>query len=170
MAEFNAVESKTIYDSEQRLISGIINNPSSLDDVLLRLEPQDFLNPEMAIIFEVISQLHRQAKNINQNTITEYIEGNRNLRFDDFQLVIQTIILKDVTPAEIDDYIDIVKNASIKRKMADFANTILTKEVDFTQFDTHMYDLLKNFSNIVSSKRLAQIQSIKDLAPNFTKR
>jgi replicative DNA helicase len=170
MAELNTIDNKTIDDVERRLISGVVNHPASLDDVILRLEPKDFANYEMGVIFEVICQLHCQAKHVNENTIIEYIKGNRDLRFDDYQLVVQSIVLKDVSAIEINDNINIIKTNSINQQMATFANGILKSEVEFTKFDEYLYKVQKSLNDIVSSKRLSQIQSIRELAPNFTRK
>jgi replicative DNA helicase len=130
----NVTNNEIIEPIEQELISEILNDSIIAEDAIVKLEPKDFVNKQMAVIFGVISKLHSDGKKINEHTITTYIQAHKELQFEDYVMVIKTLSNKFVS-SDIEDHIDLIKNASIKRQINEFAEEMIDTNMDITKFD-----------------------------------
>jgi replicative DNA helicase len=131
----NITNNQIVEHVEQELISEILSDISVAEDAVLKLEPADFANKQMAAIFNVIIALHEEGKSIDEHTITSYIQAHNELQFDDYALVIKTLSHKFVSVADADDHIELIKNASIKRQINSFAEEMIETNMDPIQFD-----------------------------------
>jgi replicative DNA helicase len=154
---------------ERELISEILNNPTIVEDVILKLEPKDFLNKHLAIVFNVIVKLHTEAKTINEHTILNYVSTHKELHFDDYELEINALANKFASSTDYTDHIDLIKNASIKRQLNDFANEIINTDMDITKFNELLFDFQNRMAVITSAKRSNKIASISTIAENYSK-
>ncbi|MDR0675024.1 MAG: replicative DNA helicase [Mycoplasmataceae bacterium] len=154
---------------EQELISEILNDPSVIEEAVLKLEPHDFVDKHMAIIFNVITKLHAEAKTISEHTILNYISTHTEMQFDDYELQVKTLANKFVSTVDFQDHIDLIKNASIKRQLNDFANEIISTDMDITKFNELLFNFQNRMALITSAKRSNKIASIADIAQNYSK-
>jgi replicative DNA helicase len=133
--EFN----QTIDLVEQKLISELLNDALIVEGAILKLEPKDFINKNMATIFGSIASLHREGKHIDEHTVIEFIYDHNDMHFDDYQAVIKSLANKFTTSTEVSDHIELIKNASIKRQMDRFAGDLVTSKINFTGFNDQVY-------------------------------
>jgi replicative DNA helicase len=154
---------------ERELISEILNEPGIAEEAILKLEPMDFVNKPMAIIFNTITKLHNEAKTIDVHTILNYISAHPEMQFDDYELEIQTLANKFVSTTNFEDHIDLIKNASIKRQLNDFASEIIATDMDITKFNELLFDFQNRMAVITSAKRSNKIASIADIAQDYSR-
>jgi len=155
---------------EQTIIADLLNDDSVVEEAFTKLEPRDFANKNYAIIFNVISELYREGKAINQYLVIDYITNHKELIFEQYDLIITSIANQYITSADVDEHIDLIKNASIKRQMDAFANELVETRIDFTNFNDQIFALEKKFLDITNSKKTSNINSINQITKNYQKR
>jgi replicative DNA helicase len=154
---------------ERELISEILNDESIVEEAILKLEVSDFVNKHMAVIFNTVTKLHSEAKTINEHTVLNYISSHPEIQFDDYELEVKTLANKFVSTTDFADHIDLIKNASIKRQLNDFASEIIATDMDITKFNELLFDFQNRMAVITSAKRSNKIASIADIAQDYSK-
>jgi replicative DNA helicase len=154
---------------ERELISEILNDQSVMEEAILKLEPQDFVNKSMAAIFNTIVQLYKEAKNINEHTILNFISTHPEIQFEDYELEVKTLASKFVSTTDFADHIDLIKNASIKRQLNEFASEIISTDMDITKFNELLFKLQDKMTVITSAKRSNKIATIGDIAQEYSR-
>jgi replicative DNA helicase len=153
---------------EHELISEILNDPTLAEDAILKLEPRDFISKPMAIIFNTIVKLRSDAKTISEHTVLNYLSTHKEMQFDDYELEVQTLANKFVSTTDFKDHIDLIKNASIKRQLNDFANEIINTDMDITKFNELLFNFQDRMATITSAKRSDKIASIATIAASYS--
>jgi replicative DNA helicase len=167
----NELQTKQIIDTvEQKLIGELLNNSFVLEDAVLKLEPRDFGNSNMAAVFGAIVALYNDAKTIDEHTVIDYLTSHTNMQFDDYVVIVRSLASQFGTAADVEDHIDLIKNASIKRRMDQFAGELVTTPINFTDFNDQIYDLEKRFLDITNAKRSSKISTIAQVAQNYQKK
>jgi replicative DNA helicase len=166
----NVITNNQLIDPiERELISEILNDSSIVEEAILKLEPGDFVNKQMAAIFHAVVQLHREAKTISEHTVLNYISNHKEMHFDDYELVIRTLANKFVSITDFEDQVDLIKNASIKRQLNEFAGEIINTDMDITKFNELLFEFQNKMSTITSAKRSNKIASIASIAQDYSK-
>jgi replicative DNA helicase len=169
MSNHIITNNQLIEPIEQELISEILNDQSVAEDAILKLEPRDFLNKHIAIIFNIIIKLHSEAKTISEHTILNYVSTHQEMQFDNYEMEIKRLANKFVSTVNFEDHIDLIKNASIKRQLNEFANEIIATDMDITKFNELLFNFQNRMVTITSAKRSNKIASIADIAQDYSK-
>lgn len=157
----------SVYNIEKDLISILLNDHSVLEDVLLKLQPSDFDNEYLRRIFAVISILQKEGKKVNSLTIANYIKNHQEYEFDDYQIILDSIDNSYSSSDIVNDYVDLIKNASIKRSLESFANSLLDMKFDVNNFNSQVWELEKKFLDIINSKKVSQIKSMNEICDSY---
>ncbi|MCQ2956778.1 MAG: hypothetical protein MJ233_02855 [Mycoplasmoidaceae bacterium] len=68
---------KYIVKCEQEVLTTIFNNPITVEECATSLDASDFIDPKNAKIYGAIIEVHMgHLKQINKNTVTDYIANN----------------------------------------------------------------------------------------------
>lgn len=164
MANFNE---KSISSLERKVISDILNDPEVLDNITNKLEPQDFLNKELGIIFSAAQALNKEAKAVDPHTVINYLDSHDELQFDGYSEIIISLYNQFTTSIDVDDHVDLIKNASIKRKMDAFASKIVETKFDPTIFADQMFNMEQEFMAIAGSKKNIKLKRIGDVTASY---
>jgi replicative DNA helicase len=156
-----------LEEVEQKLISELLNDPGEIEEAILKLEPTDFSNKQLASIFGAIKKLNQSGKKSNEHTIIEYLDSHKENQFDEYQMVIHVLSNKYTNSIDVTDHIDFIKNASINRQVNEFGHDISTAKISFTNFEGESSDIEKRFADIIHSKRSSKIRFISELTPNY---
>lgn len=151
-----------LEDVEKDLIAEIINDSYVLEDVVIKLEPRDFSNGDMSRIFGVILELTKNNKPVNENNIIDYINNHTEVQFNDYEIVIKALANKFVNSADVENHVDLIKNASIKRQLESFAGELPSTKIDIPNFNDQIEELEKRFLGIIHSKRSTKFLNIKE--------
>jgi replicative DNA helicase len=133
---------------ESKLISELLNNPETLDETILKLDPRDFSNKGLASVFGSIVELNRNSKSVDEHTVIEYLNSHKENQFDDYRSVIRTLASRFVNPVDVTDHIDLIKKASIARQLHEFAPEIQNLKISPMDFEAKKYELEKKFVEI----------------------
>jgi replicative DNA helicase len=151
-----------IDNVEKELIAAIINDSYVLEDVIMKIETKDFSNSDMSRIFGVILELSKNNKSVTEANIVDYINNHSEVQFSDYEIIIKSLSNKFVNSADVEDYVELVKNASIKRQLESFAGDLPTAKIDVPNFNDQIESLEKRFLGIIHSKRSTKVSSIKE--------
>lgn len=143
------------------------------------LEAEDFYNPQNRTLFVLISELYKEKNPINIITVKEkgvskQLDGKKML------LKMSAMINDCAAPWNIEYYMKILKNLSIKRKIYKKASEICKEIFDF-QNDVDDIELknyaLNQFINIKTENKTTQgemkdvmLETIKDIQDKYQKR
>ena len=163
----NVVKSQTKF--ERYIISCMLNDANVIDDVLTKLTVDDFLDVKLRCIFQVIRDIQKQSKLVNNDTVIEYISKNKELSalIGDYNTLVCDLSYSYTTSINLKQYVDLVKEFSIKNQLDRFANQLINEQVDFTRFKNQSYDWLSQFSSIVNSKKTDNIEPISDITNEY---
>ena len=136
----NIVKSQTKF--ERYIISCMLNDANVIDDVLTKLTVDDFLDVKLRCIFQVIRDIQKQSKLVNNDTVIEYISKNKELSalIGDYNTLVCDLSYSYTTSINLKQYVDLVKEFSIKNQLDRFANQLINEQVDFTRFKNQSYD------------------------------
>ena len=68
-----------IVKFEKNIISCMLNDPTIIDDVIAKLELNDFYDQKLRCVFQSIIDIHSQGKPVDHLTVCEYISKNNEL-------------------------------------------------------------------------------------------
>ncbi|MDV3198284.1 MAG: replicative DNA helicase [Vigna little leaf phytoplasma] len=147
-------------EAEQSILGIIFLDPTKIVDVIDRLKATDFFNPFHQHIFSAMEDLFKEEKNIDYYVVYlllkkrgQLIEGGREY------LVKLGIVIPSFY--HLDNYIDLVLDASLKRNIIHTASMIFYEGINNTEIDS------QSFLNFVEEK-MFQISKKKENR-NFVK-
>lgn len=158
---------KSIDSLEEKVIGDILNDPEVLEDVVNKLDSTDFLNKDLGIIFNVIQTLTKESKVVDPQTVINYLDNHQELQFDGYQERIFSLFNKFTTSIDVTDHVDIIKNASIKRKMDAFAAKVVNTKFDPTSFDDEMFKMEQEFMTIAGSKKNIKLKKMPEITNRY---
>lgn len=149
---------------ESEILTIILNNPQKMQEVVLTLEPIDFLNPNCRSIYGALIKLNNSSSiQINKNVLLDYISNNDEYQFDNWQEYIETLINNFYYEDELSSNIEIIYNMSTKRLLDEFANKIIETKIDLTQCADQIAELQKNFLDIIERKKNSHLEPINQV-------
>lgn len=152
---------------EQKVISDVLNSTEVLEEITNKLEPQDFSHKELGIIFSVAQTLNKEGKSVDPHTVINYLDSHDELQFDSYSQIIITLYNQYTSSVDVLDHVDLIKNASIKRKMDAFAAKIVDTKFDPTKFTDQMFGIEQEFMSIASSKKSIKLKKISDITKDY---
>lgn len=156
-----------IVKLEKEILTTILNDQNNLQDSMLMLVPEDFSNDNCRTLFSAMSVLHTEGKPVNKNTVIDFINSNENFQFSDWIDVIEQLVNNFYFLDELKTNIELVKNASIKRQLDQFANQIIDTKIDFAQYNNQIFELERKFIDILNSKKSNQLETIANIIKEY---
>lgn len=126
-------------EAEQSLIGSVFLDNRVMLDIIDKVYPEDFYQTRHQILFKAILELNEEGKPIDITTVTTKLKNkNQYLEVGGLEYLIE---LSEMVPttANIDTYVDIVREKAIARRLIDTANEIAKNA---TNGDIHLDDLL----------------------------
>ncbi|MGN1040035.1 MAG: replicative DNA helicase, partial [Candidatus Fimimonas sp.] len=123
-------------EAEQNVLCCIMRNVEVQLDIIAQLAPDDFYQPNHAIIFDAMQEISRGyhsvgdnnvADTVNFTTVVDHLRRSGNLsKVGDIDYILR---LNDVLPgtANYDEYVAIVRRASTMRKLINICGEITKK-------------------------------------------
>ena len=154
-------------EAEQAVLGGVFINNSIMINVIDRMEKDDFYDERNKIIFLNFSKMHKGNIVIDYATVINAIENSGSI--DSVGGRDYILALADATPsiANIDAYIDIVKDAALKRKIISTTQEIQNRGFDGNINATEYIDYAEQVIFEASKNRkTSDFTTVKDIA-NF---
>lgn len=168
--DLNLNKDFSIDEIEKIILANAFNGCKEIEEIFLYLKPEDFDNSNNRSIFAVLEKLWAENKNIDVLSIINFISTNNEFQFENFVSYIIGVDSKFTYQQNIIQYIDIIKNNSIKRKFLDFAKTLEDTDLDVISAKDKLWNLEKQFLNITSNKKTKEIEQIGKIVEEYNKK
>lgn len=104
-------------ECEQAIVSSMIINPNLVDDTLLKLQPDDFFNPQLRKVYEALAGLSLQGSEISKVLVTEALKTSGNLAIVGGPTRVEELVSNGVFVDNVESYISIVRRKSLQRQL-----------------------------------------------------
>lgn len=167
---FLTKEAESIIEMEKNIISAILNKNYHLDEIFSSLTIDDFNHFYHRVIFNIATIFRGEGKSLDFLSLVNYLDENRNEQFDNYANYISEIDAKYMGNQNIEQYIDAIKNFSIKKKLFEFAKELNDTNFDVISSKEKLWNLEKKFLDITSNKKTKEMESLSDILKDYQKR
>lgn len=161
---------EVIAEIERNIVSILLNDEVNSDEIFLQLTPDDFSDIGCRIIFQIAISFRNDGRKIDYLTLIEYIKNNPECQFPNWTAIISDIDAKYTHNRNILQYIESIKNNSIKRQLHDFSAELKNANFDVVNAKETLWNLEKKFLDITSNKKSKEIESISTVLNNFSEK
>lgn len=151
-------------EAEQAVIASMFLSKYALEKSLDDLDKDLFYFETNSILFSILKELYEKNKAIDITTVTDTLEKKDLLTKIGGIETLSEIINSVASPANIDDYIEIVQEKAIRRKLIE---TSLEIEKKSYESDEDINDLLDNAEmrmlSVVKTRKGTEFRSIQDV-------
>jgi len=123
---------------ERAVLSSIIFEPSIFEDILAKLKPEDFYLPDHQAIFKAMLTLHAKDHPIDEEFLKQEL-----LKTDSYNEEAISEILITNPIANIEAYIEEIKERSIKRELIELTTKIKSVAIEQELPANEMLDLVQ---------------------------
>lgn len=156
-----------IVQCEAEILNAIIATPFVVDECILNLDPEDFVDPRNRAIYAVVKELHDNAKPVNKNIILDFLANNEQYQFNNWQEYFEEVASGYSYDEDLKTNIEIVKNAAIKRNLDRFAKEVIETKIDFAKYNNQVFDLQNKFLEIINAKKTSHLIEMSEVATNY---
>lgn len=151
-------------EAEQAVLASMFLSKYALEKAVDELSKDVFYLDNHGILFDVLKELHESNKAIDITTVTDILEKKDLLTKIGGVEYLGEIINSIASPANIDDYISIVNEKAIRRRLIE---TSLDIERLAYESDDSLSDLLDNSEkkmlNVVRTRKGTEFRSIQEV-------
>ena len=104
------VASPRSIEAERTTIGALLIDPERIVDVLPVLQPQDFYDPVLRVIYEAICQLYEDRKPIDFLTVSEVLRSNKKIEAIGGSAFLARLGADVPTAAHAGEYAEIIRN------------------------------------------------------------
>lgn len=148
-------------EAEQNILGSIFIDQSKISAVLDKIDSNDFYNERHQYIFEAIKVIYRKELHIDYTTVGDYLETTGCiLKCGGIDYI---IALSESVPsaANLDSYVDIVKDKSLIRKLIDVSSHIAEEARTVTDYSNFIDQAEKEFFEVTKMRRTTDFVPIK---------
>jgi len=152
-------------DSEIAIIGCIFLDPNSMFQVADELSAEDFYDPRNRLIYQAMLDLNRSGSAIDATTVAS--ELNQKNLFEQAGGFDYLSMLTDYgySTDNMDSYIQLVEDASLKRKAINVLNNLAQKgyDINVNAFD-YIDDVERTVFDLSKRRKVDEFRGIKDVA------
>ena len=116
MADNKQVKLPQEIEAEIAVLGSIFIDPSKLVETMDLLEADDFFDNRNKLIFNAMVALYKEGKSIDATTVIGRLKANGELEISGGSDYISSIAMYEYTSSHIETYIELVGQASVRRK------------------------------------------------------
>ena len=171
MAELgNQVKLPQQVEAEIAIIGSLFINPNKIEIAMDLLESDDFFDQRNKLIFNVMTSLHKEGKAIDPTTVIARLTTNGELEIAGGTEYIASLALYEYTSSHIETYIDLVTQASIRRKSIFELQDLVEKGFDSkVSSDTYLEDIENRLFSMSKRRTVVGFESIRSVADKVFK-
>ena len=153
------------FDAEVAVLGAmLIKNGESITKIQSILTAEDFFVPEHRIIFQAIMDLYERQNQVDEISLSEYLQKNNQLDIVGGPVFIMTIGDSVPTDANIVHHANIIKEKSILRKLIDAGEYIISESYDDSkEVKEIMDDAEKKIFSITSNENSGDFEHIQPI-------
>lgn len=164
------ISQESVNEMEKIVLSHIINKGKYIEDIFLQLQINDFGGYENRALFTTLFNFKTEGKDFDLLSLINFYDMNTELQFSNYREYIVEINKKYTHQQNIMQFLDVIKNASIKRKLNDFSKTLNSTNIDIISSREKLWELEQEFLNITNNKKTKEIESLKNIIGEFDKK
>ena len=116
MADSKQVKLPQEIEAEIAILGSLFLNPGKMNVAMDLLEEDDFFDNRNKLIFKVMTSLAKEGKDIDATTVVGRLNANGELEISGGLEYISSLAMYEYTSSHIETYIDLVSQASLRRK------------------------------------------------------
>lgn len=160
------MQEKTIphnIDAEQSVLGSMFLTKKALQKSLEGLISEDFYLDSHQKIFEAIKTVSDEGKAVDHTTVIEELTKRNWLQQVGGIEYIVEMINSVPTTANIDDYINIVSEKSLLRKLIDEATSIVKESYNVKDIGDFLFSAQKKIADVSQGLKTAEFKTIQDV-------
>jgi len=150
--------------AEQAVLGAVFFDQSLMKTIQDKLQVEDFYSPNHQVIFNVMIALFKENITIDYMTLVDRLENQNNLmKAGGIDYITQLV---DAVPstANLVNYINIVKDKSVLRKIQDSCRTIIEKSYITDNTVDFIDDVERDIYAITKERRTTDFKSVGEIA------
>ena len=151
-------------EAEMSILGACFLSTYALDKVCEEVTPDMFYSEANKKIYEAIFSLHQNKIPLDSTVLVNEIEKHDNINSIGGLEYLGEVIDSVITAANIDYYIDIVREKALRRKLVEVSTNITTSAFDE---ETETNDIIdnaeKSIFSVTKSRKAGDFKSIKDV-------
>jgi len=160
------MQEKTIphnIDAEQSVLGSMFLTKKALQKSLEGLISEDFYLDSHQKIFEAIKTVNDEGRAVDHTTVIEELTKRNWLQQVGGIEYIVEMINSVPTTANIDDYINIVSEKSLLRKLIDEATSIVKESYNVKDIGDFLFSAQKKIADVSQGLKTAEFKTIQDV-------
>ncbi len=151
-------------DAEKSVLGSMFLSKTAVQKALESLQKETFYLEANGIIFDAISSLTDKGTPIDITTVTAELDEKKKLKQVGNVEYLAEIVNAVPSASNVDEYIRIVEESAIKRRLIEEATGIVNEVYSSTDDLTNLLeDAERKVTNVVKSKKGTQFRNIKDV-------
>lgn len=152
-------------DAEMYVLGSILLENGVMNQLVGKLNAEDFYNPQNSTIFKAMMNLHNNSLKIETVSVIEQLARDNVSNLEEYKKYL--IELLDMIPstASVGLYIDVVEEKAVERKilanMQELSNDILTSKYDFNSILDKAEDVILR---VIKKRRTSEFMTIAEAA------
>ncbi|MBO7450005.1 MAG: replicative DNA helicase [Clostridiales bacterium] len=161
------VKENSLFDetSEKALLAVLLKNPKSLDGIInKKLLKEHFYDPKNALIFEAITKLYMENREIDQYTVVDRLRQEENIGKAGGNSYVMSIPDTYAVASSADEYVEMIIDKATRRKMVKVLEEALENTTkgastseDLIDATVGKFNSLRNASNYKGFQPLKEI-------------
>jgi len=151
-------------EAEQAVLGSVFFEPNSIKTILDKLQDGDFYSPNHQVIYRAMKDLHAQGVPIDYTTLTDLLENKNLLAKAGGVEYLSGLIDSVPSTANLLNYINIVKDKSVTRKVQDACREIIERSYSVENAPEFLDDVEKQVIGITKEKRTSDFKGVGEIA------
>jgi len=151
-------------EAEMSILGSCFLSNYALDKVCEEVSGDMFYSDANKKIFEAIYELHQRKTPLDSTTLTNEIEKRGSINSIGGVEYLSEVIDSVITAANIDYYIDIVRDKALRRKLIEVSTSITTSAFDEESETNDVIDNAeKNIFSVTKARKAGEFKTISDV-------
>ena len=158
-------------EAEMSILGSCFLSAYALDKVCEEVTNDMFYREANKKIFEAINELHKNKIPLDSTTLINEVEKRENINSIGGVEYLSEVIDSVITAANIDYYIDIVREKALRRKLIEVSTSITTSAFDEESETNDIIDNAeKNIFSVTKARKAGEFKIISDVMKSTQKR
>ncbi|MBN2504033.1 MAG: replicative DNA helicase, partial [Bacilli bacterium] len=151
-------------EAEQAVLGAVFFDQGTMKTIVDKLNEQDFFSPNHQVIYRAMKELFQQNVAIDYTTLSDKLENVGMLAKAGGIDYITGLIDSVPTTANLLNYINIVKDKSVLRKIQDACRDIIDSSYETDNAPEFIDDVEKKIMDVTKEKRTSDFRSAGEVA------
>ncbi|HRX92138.1 MAG TPA: replicative DNA helicase [Candidatus Izemoplasmatales bacterium] len=157
-------------EAEEAVLGSVFFDQGSMKTIIDKLQDMDFFSPNHQVIFRAMKSLFQEGVAIDYTTLIDRLESQNLLTQAGGADYVTDLINAVPSAANLLNYVNIVKDKSILRKIQDSCRDIVERAYQTENAPEFIDEVEKEIIDITKEKRTSDFRSAGEIAENIVKK